>query len=330
MVTIEGDALQFSFPLEHESAKLRIGFRRTLRIPDDNQEWPLPPGLGSFPLKHVDDHAARLPASWKEHGGVFLPMYQAEALWIDFLAGYPCAVKIAAGKINAVSGKPWRPELDFHDQDYVVVPGQPWLDGFCVAKGKIRQFVAMPLGQGYSVEEQLSGTAEHGGLQIIVYPLRPEFYLRRRFLDKLDLHIDALAEPCLSVSCDVQMGLGAGGLMHQDIYVDERPHEHWNTTRPSRCFVHLLNSAQYRAVTGEPPPTQPPTAKQYTDAGLPWFDYYADKPAISGGASLKNVQSVGALAGQQSRPLENVTPAVPPKVVKVGPDTSSRVREGDF
>ena len=45
-------------------------------------------------------------------------------------------------------------------QNYVVVPGQPWLDGYCVEKGIIRQFVAMPLGQGYSVEEQLTGEPE--------------------------------------------------------------------------------------------------------------------------------------------------------------------------
>lgn len=31
---------------------------------------------------------------------------------------------------------------------YLVAPDQPWLDGFCVQKGLIRQFVAMPLGQG--------------------------------------------------------------------------------------------------------------------------------------------------------------------------------------
>jgi hypothetical protein len=31
----------------------------------------------------------------------------------------------------------------------VVLPEQPWLDGYCVEKGYIRQFVAMPLGEGY-------------------------------------------------------------------------------------------------------------------------------------------------------------------------------------
>ena len=140
---------------------LTIAFQRTLRIPDDGRTYPLPAGLGAFPLRSVDDFPATAPASWLQRGGVVLPMYQSEALWISFSARYPCAVKIAAGKINAVSGEAWTAELHSEPQDYVVVPGQPWLDGFSVGEGLIRQFVAMPLGAGDSVEEQLTGRAEH-------------------------------------------------------------------------------------------------------------------------------------------------------------------------
>ena len=102
------------------------------------------------------------PASWLQRGGV---VDQSAALWISFSARYPCGVKIAAGKINAVSGEAWTAELQRKPQDYVVVPGQPWLDGFSVGEGLIRQFVALPLGAGGSVEEQLTGRADVGGLQ---------------------------------------------------------------------------------------------------------------------------------------------------------------------
>ena len=50
----------------------------------------------------------------------------------------------------------------------MVAPDQPWLDGFVVDKGCVRQFFAMPLGAGYSAEEQLTGEAVHGGLQLAV------------------------------------------------------------------------------------------------------------------------------------------------------------------
>ena len=52
-------------------------------------------------------------------------------------------------------------------QDYVVVPDQPWIDGYNVGKDIVKQFVAAPLGQGYTVEEQLKSEAEVGGIQIL-------------------------------------------------------------------------------------------------------------------------------------------------------------------
>ena len=176
MIELRDKRLIFRFPEVHEDARLEIGFQRTLRIPDDNRAYPLPPGLGPFPLNHVDDYLERLPAEWSRRGGVFLPMYQAEALWLYFSGSYPMAVKVAAGKIDALTGEPWTNELSERPQDYLVVPGQPWLDGFCVEQGLVRQFVAMPLGAGYSAEEQLTGEAQHGGLQIAVYPMQASRY----------------------------------------------------------------------------------------------------------------------------------------------------------
>ena len=156
MIEIKQDALFFSFPEVHHKVHLRIGFQRTLRIPDDDRDYPLPPGLGRFPLRHVDDFAKEVPELWLRHGGVMLPMYQSEALWLNFDCRdgtYPFAIKIATGKINAVSGGSWEENLNRRPQDYVVAPKQPWLDGYCVEKGVIRQFVAMPLGSGYSAKQ---------------------------------------------------------------------------------------------------------------------------------------------------------------------------------
>jgi len=174
-------------PEIHPSATLNISFQRTLCIPDDDRDYPLPSGLGCFPLRHVDDFGTRVPEAWIEHGGIILPMNQSEAMWLNFNAGYcedrggyyPVAIKIAIGKINAISGLPWNAGLNRNPQDYTVAPEQPWLDGYCVEKGIIRQFVAMPLGTGYFAEEQLTGAAEHGGIQIAVFPMRREVFERR-------------------------------------------------------------------------------------------------------------------------------------------------------
>jgi hypothetical protein len=82
MIRIEGDNLVFSFPEVHPKAILSINFQRTLRIPDDGKDHFLPPGLGGFPLRNMDDLATRVSRRWLEHGGVVLPMYQSEAMWL--------------------------------------------------------------------------------------------------------------------------------------------------------------------------------------------------------------------------------------------------------
>ena len=187
MIELYHDELAFSFPEVHNEAKLNINFQRTLRIPDDGKDYPLPPGLGKFPLRHVDDFADHVPESWVEHGGVMLPMYQSEALWINFDenyvdghdTSYPFAVKICAGKINAITGDSWSDGLQGSPQNYLVTPRQPWLDGYCVDKGIVRQFVAMPLGAGYSAEEQLTGVGQYGGIQIVVYPMKRQVFESR-------------------------------------------------------------------------------------------------------------------------------------------------------
>jgi len=291
MITIVRDRLTFRFPEVHRFAECGIAFQRTLRIPDDERTYPLPPGLGRFPLRHLDDFAERLPRESVRRGGVMMPIHQAEALWIKFedrwSSPYPCAIKVATGKICAISGEPWREGLTREPQNYVVVPGQPWLDGYCVAKGTVRQFVAMPLGDGYTVEEQLMGQGFHGGLQTAVYPMKSEVY------EELQL-----PEPFSGVREGVAryhgVGLAPGGRMSQEIYEDEFGLDAWDQNRGSRCFVTMANSKQWMAITGERPPTQPPTVREYAEAGLPWFLHYdRDREALAGAERLAGLRSVG-------------------------------------
>jgi hypothetical protein len=349
MVELRDDRLVFCFPDVHASATLTIEFQRTLRIPDDGTSHPLPPGFGAFPLRHVDDGGPDVPAAWTTRGGVMLPMYQSEAMWIRFRPGYdgqrgvpyPFAVAIAAGKINAVTGQQWTNQLHADPQDYVVAPPQPWIDGFCVTKGVIRQFVAMPLGGGYTAEEQITGEAEYGGVQIMVRPMLAErfevrFPIRQRdgrIGSPRDLMTDTGAMPMMSrMAVSLSMGLGAGGQMKQDIYDDPYGFDEWDPGARARCFVHIANSEMWRACTGEAPPTQPPTAAEYTKAGLPWFDYYDETPAIEGSAILRGLKSVLQLGRKKGEmPVPENEPAGPKRVVVIKkPRSSDEVREGTF
>ncbi len=348
MIELSQNALVFTCPEVHPEARLEIKFQRTLRIPDDDSEYPLPPGLGAFPLRHVDDFANRVSPLWLEHGGVMLPIYQSEAMWLDFGSAwvpgrgvsYPFAIKISAGKICAVTGKDWDSELHRRKQDYLVAPKQPWLDGYCVEEGLIRQFVAMPLGAGYTAEEQLTGKAEHGGLQVLVCPMKREVFEQRFPKPKREsVDVDRMSKicvanaPCAPCVEESAMGLAPGGKMRQKIYRDPYKLEDWDQEQGSRCFVHLANSMIWRSITGEAPPTVPPTAKEYNDAGLPWYDYYRDDvTAVSGAANLKPLQSVAALGKERGDVPLPENQSVDPTNVKVLRQglQPGQVREGTF
>jgi hypothetical protein len=309
MVELHGGTLVFSFPEVHRDAVLRVTFERTLRIPDDGSEYPLPPSLGSFPLRHVDDSAEHVPESWIRRGGVMLPMYQSEALWLSFHSpeDYPFAIKVATGKQSAITGVAWRDGLHRSpEQDYLVCPEQPWLDGYVVERGIIRQFVAMPLGSGYSAEEQLTDRAEHGGLQLQVYPFKREAWerilaeQRRNRLVVQELAVDYTDLPPLAMCAE--MGLAPGGQMRQEIFEDRHPVGDWDQTHASRCFVHLANTLVWRSITGDEPPSPPLTAEEYSRAGLPWFELYsADQTPVAGSERLRGLKSVAELGREKQQ-----------------------------
>ena len=343
MIELRNDSLVCTFPgTAAHGTKLIISFMKTLRVPDDGRSYPLPPGLGLFPLGHVDDYRQAVPESWNEHGGVMLPMYQSEAMWIDFRSSYvdeheacyPFAVKVAAGKMNAITGEFWSNGLSRDPQDYMVVPGQPWLDGYSVEKGFIRQFVAMPLGEGYSAEGQITGSEDVGGLQIAVYPMKKEAFEKRwprkpPIIEKpLYLRSGSGTVTMLSVA-EKGMGMAAGGRIRQEIYEDRFDLSEWDMNTSSRCFVHLANSQAWRAITGNHPSTKAPTAKQYSSHGLPWFDYYSDRKSLLGSDILNKLKSVIQFGkARRQNPLPENDSVDPGNIIRIGKSQSpDQVRE---
>ena len=319
-VKVEQDAIIFN-------DGLRVSFQRTLRIPDDGKKYPLPPGLGNFPLRRVDDYADKVPAEWLERGGVFLPMFQREAMWL-LMSGAswkPRAVKVAVGKVCALTGKPWSEELHENKQDYIVSPPQPWLDGIAAGKGMIRQFVAMPLGMGYTVEGQVTGEERFGGIQIkVVEPKAGRFPDEEPFdmlccceaAGPLGAFASAAPAPKMAKRSRAgSMGLGAGGKMKQKIYPDPHGIETWDQDDSARVFIHIVNSEMWREITGEEPPATPVTARSYALHKLPWFDMYDEgTPTLDPSETLSGVKSVKIMDQEKfGTPLQDDDP------VEVGP-----------
>jgi hypothetical protein len=285
----------------------------------------------------VDDFKDEVPSEWREHGGAMLPIFQSEALWLNFRSEnvptqgtYPFAVKVAAGKMSAVTGRLWQSGL--HEKDYLIIPKQPWLDGYVVEKGIIRQFVAAPLGAGVTVEEQLTGKAEFGGIQIEVFPMKREAFERHfPVQDRTNIsNRRGLLKSCAVRSRSTyDMGLAAGGRMKQQIFEDPYELEDWDVShkaQSNRCFVHLANSLVWKAITKQDPPTTPCTSKAYSQAGYPWFDYYVEGAhAVSATSALEGIKSIGEIAPFLLPENES---AVPKVVKNLSP--GSPIRDGKW
>ena len=296
--------------VEHDQLVLgpvRVTFQRTLRIPFEGLHH-LPPGLGSFPLRRVEDFPDTVPAEWLARGGVMLPVYQREAMWLSFGTSEPAALQIGVGKVSAVSGDEWSERLTQAPQNYVPLPDQPWLDGINAGDGFIRQFVAVSLGLGATVEGQVTGREEYGGVQLRAVGVTVEA-LEEWNRDPQDEVIMCAAPIPSTGSAD--MGLGAGGRMRQEIYEDERALTDYDESRSWRVFVHLCSAAQWTAITGESPPPTPIDRETYVQHGLPWFDYYdADHHDIAASETLSTVKTVGDLLGKDDTPFTPVDPEV--------------------
>jgi hypothetical protein len=329
-----------------------VRFVRTLRLPETGTH-PLPPGLGEFPVRRVADFPDTVPDRWRARGGVMLPVYLREAMWLSFGGTTePAALQIGVGKVCAVSGKPWSDRLSRKPQNYVVLPRQPWLDGINSGKGTVRQFVAVPLGLGATVEGQVTGEETWGGVQLQSFPLRDrklaewrEEERRRSELQRMSrpdggygaaMPMAAaapggpvpVAAPAGRARLSAAMGLGVGGSMRQEVYRDDRPLDDWAKEPAGRVFVHLVTPPEWRRITGEAPPPSPVDRSEYTRAGLPWYDYYdQDAEDLAPTDALEGVHPVGDWLGDDHEPWQD--PA--PQQVKPLKDAPGKpVEDGDW
>ncbi|WP_329223071.1 hypothetical protein OG352_37495 [Streptomyces sp. NBC_01485] len=326
-VRIDGDTLRLP-------GGVVVRFMRTLRLPEKGTH-DLPPGLGVFPVRRVADHPGTVPAEWLARGGVLLPMYLREAMWLSFAGSTePAALQVGAGKVCAVSGRPWSDRLSRDPQNYVTLPRQPWLDGINSGRGTVRQFVAVPLGLGATVEGQVTGEEVWGGVQLQSFPLNEEKRAewreaeRRRTAPRPPGPIGGGygaapppgAAPMMAAAAPAPgsaprnrsaaaMGLGVGGSMRQEVYQDVRALTDYAREPAARVFVHLVTPPEWRRITGEEPPPSPVDRAAYTKAGLPWYDYYDDDAYdVAPTDTLAAVQPVGEWLGSDLDPWQQPAP----------------------
>jgi hypothetical protein len=298
---IDTDRLVARFPRVHADAETELHFQRTMRVPDDGKPYPLPTGLGLFPLRHLEDFEASLPRSWRDRGGIVMPLWRGEAMWIAFDVRYPCAIKIGMGRINVLNGRRWAERLSSAANDYIVAPPQPALDGFRTREQDVvRQFVAVPLGLGYSAEEQITSKARHGGIQVVIYPMSSARYelLRAQHAATGGGGSDGAGWALMAFEGGPEptpLAIAAGGRLKERIFADPFGVGCWDQAARIRCVLTLIDAGEWPAITETPAPTAPFTAADYEREGLPWFEYYNDGVALSAVSGVADIKSMREL-----------------------------------
>jgi tetratricopeptide (TPR) repeat protein len=280
----------------------------------------------------VQDYADKVPRHWLKEGGFFIPMHQREAMFLEFsgFKWHPQAAKIAVGNINAVTGEEFSQSIRAHRQDYVVIPDQKWLDGINSMNGRVRQFVAMPLGKGYTIEEQVTDEAKFGGIQIGVFDVRPGLFpdedpqaLQRRLKEleareKARKRREELGDVMFMPGVpgphrpedDIEMGIAAGGSIRQQIFEDQYGYHTWDEESFVQLTIRIVDTVAFKRITGRDAPPTPVSAEHYTRAGLPWFRYYNEAaPSLAPSgllARIRGVRHIDRLKGGQS-----TTPELP-------------------
>ncbi|PWD51497.1 hypothetical protein C8046_13360 [Serinibacter arcticus] len=306
---------------------VNVHFRRTVRIPEKGLHH-LPPSLGSFPLRRVQDYPDTVPADWLARGGVMLPIRQREAMWLDLGGAEPAALQVALGKVCAVSGAIWSATLTANPQNYVSLPRQPWLDGINSGEGSVRQFVATRLGLGATVEGQVTGEETVGGFQLRAVGLTAQALEVWKAQEVASPQIRGAAGVHAMAGAPLGMGVGAGGTMRQEIYRDSRPLDDYDAERSSRVFVHLCSAEQWTAITGEAPPPSPIDRETYVHLNLPWFDYFDDDGEdLAPSDTLATVKTVGDVL-ELDEPA--FTPTKPATVVVLKDQGGDAVAPGEW
>ena len=268
-----------------------ITFQRTIRVPDGRTPAYLPPGLGQFLIYNVKDYREKCPESW-EDGGIFIPMHDKEAVWMNFhlVGNNPRALVIGAGNVNAITGNPLKVGMET-PQNYVVIPTQPWLDGWKDTDGVIYQFVATEYlgGEGLTVGEQILGEeSKTGGIGIAVFAPKDESltaykpfkeypisgaYDEKPWLYGAGATFSVAAAAAPVTRSFKEMGLGKGGKIHQKIYPDpfvegKTINDVWKDEPEAHIAIYLVDAEAFEEITGK---KVPPMPESFDDYEGPYF-----------------------------------------------------------
>ena len=246
-----------------------LTFHRTVKVKNSLETSNLPPSLGICDIYKVSDYPNTCPKLW-DKDAYFIAMHDKEAMWVSFQSLEPIAMIIGAGKTNVLSGKEFNNKLE--EDNYLVTPPQPWLDGWKTENGSVHQFVTTHTGNGKTIGEQLGNDNDHA-LSISIFKAKHPEKLRNNSFQRPggvvwgDSETGSLEneEPsyCCRAVCCSEMGIGKGGKIKQKIYKDPHGIETWLESPEKNVKVYLIKASAFSEITGNTLPPLPVEASSY-------------------------------------------------------------------
>jgi len=217
---------------------------RTDRVEHDGRVHPMPAHLGRLPIRSASEYRSKVPASWNAAQALFVPVYDGEALWIDFEPDRPHAVMVRAQGVNAITGLADGDRLSDNPQNYVVAPPQKWLDGVNAGDGRVRQFVAHPGGA------DRVGT-DAAALQVMMVPPKPG-------TPASNLRLLSTVSSDAPLEATYGFEIRGEGTIEQRILPDPFGVATWEAEHAQMCELFLVDVTWFEHVTGERGPDPPP------------------------------------------------------------------------
>lgn len=246
---LSGNALEIS--------GLRVQFTRTFRVTDG---LPLTAHhFGSPSVYNVDPSRQALPADVLARGGVLIPTYPWEALYIHLDSDAPVALQISYQGRCALTGNSLSRRLRHRHRNYVVVPFHRHITGAAAANHSTLQFSVGCVTNDLQFRASHEVTHRITGLQLQVWNLNDT--ARQRWSN-------------------------GSGSTHHATSVDTplappRPQSissrDWSTAPLARVWIHLVDPVLWPAITGSLPPASPISSSDYFTHGLPWLPAF-DEP----------------------------------------------------
>ena len=253
-----------------EIGPLSVNLHRTVRVKAEETS-NLPPSLGHFEIFKVKDF--KCPESWDKEA-YFITMFSQEAMWMSFQAIEPLAIVVGAGSINALNGKSLEDKLE--KDSYMVIPPQPWLDGWKGDDGTVYQFIATEVGENKTIGEQLSETKDHSIIISVYKAKNPEKLKITRLPPQWAVsNYCSFGVECAAGTANLvnEMGLGKGGKIIQKIYDDPHGLEEWEEKPVKTIKVYLINASEFSEITGQILP-KPADADKYNGK---WYELCDEK-----------------------------------------------------